>query len=157
MIVTPYKIILNGLPDYFAMSVRQSNTVEAYFYLLFSWLSSCDTLFFNSKREKKKQKLTIFVLIAQRDTLHVGRAGSSRLMASYKKRWVRFYTQASFYLSFKHIGSGNQTVSLMYKSYLATPYLQQFYLRFYKFLELNIDLKKVSLSGLLTPRALSIC
>lgn len=155
MIFTPYINILNGLPDYFAMSVKQPNTVEDYFYLLFSWLSSCDTLFFNSKREKKKQKLTIFVLIAQRDTLHVGRAGSSRLMASYKKRWVRFYTQAS--LSFKHIGSGNQTVSLMYKNYLATPYLQQFYLRFYKFLELNVDLKKVSLSGLLTLRALSIC
>ena len=82
----PYIIILIGLPDYFAMSVRKSNTVEAYFYLLFSWLSSCDTLFFNSKREKKKQKLTIFVLIAQRDTLHEGRAGYSRLMASYKKK-----------------------------------------------------------------------
>ena len=86
MIVTPYINNLNGLPDYFAMSVTQPNTVEDYFYLLFSWLSSCDTLFFNSKREKKKQKLTIFVLIAQRHTLHVGRAGSSRLMASYKKK-----------------------------------------------------------------------
>ena len=45
----------------------------------------------------------------------------------------------------------------MYKNYIATPYLQQFYLRFYKFLELNVDLKKVSLSDLLALRALSIC
>ena len=126
------------------MSVTQPNTVEDYFYLLFSWLSSCDTLFFNSKREKKKQKLTIFVLTAQRDTLHVGRAGYSRLMASYKKKMGPILHSV-------------QTVSLMYKNYLATAHLQQFYLRFYKFLELNVDLKKVSLSGLLTLRALSIC
>ena len=57
-------------------------------------------------------------------------------MASYKKKMGPILHSGLFVIqTYRQRQSDRQ---FLYKNYLATPYLQQFYLRFYKFLELNL-------------------